>query len=156
MEDDECNGIISNYTIIYADVNNCGTYNNTPINNGTIINCCVENWSANYSDCIGFSNIIYYTDTNNCNTSYTMPLNNGTHVKCGDFTGAVIANTVTGITNMIIVIIIIAIIGVLAVGFGGYIGIIEKDLMIKLIGIMLIGAVLLLLGIAFRMFVVVR
>ena len=69
-----------------------------------------------------------------------------------DITGAIVDNTINGITNTFVVVIIIGVILALAFGFAGYIGIIETQFMMTAITIIMVGVALLLVGIAFAMF----
>ncbi|MEM4638213.1 MAG: BspA family leucine-rich repeat surface protein, partial [Candidatus Woesearchaeota archaeon] len=81
-ENVSCNGTISNYILTYFDSNYCNTTINLPPDNGTIINCCVENWSLTSQECINNIFVKKYYDLNNCNTTYTIPLDNGTTQYC--------------------------------------------------------------------------
>lgn len=86
-----CDGLISNYTILYTDENTCGTISSLPVDNGTIENCCVENWQRKYTTCDNKERVMYYEDDNNCATSYTQPIN--VTETCG---GGSTSNTITG------------------------------------------------------------
>jgi hypothetical protein len=73
-------------TILYSDSNNCGTYDNLPLDNGTISNCtCPESWIQYYSplECnyTGIQTILYY-DSNNCGTTTNLSVDNGTTTSC--------------------------------------------------------------------------
>lgn len=73
-------------TKLYTDNNSCGTYDNLPIDNGTIINCtCPESWIQYYSpsEC-NSSNIhtILYYDNNSCGTTTNLSVDNGTIEYC--------------------------------------------------------------------------
>jgi hypothetical protein len=76
-------------------------------------------------------------------------------IEDNDITGQVTNQTVEGVTSVFVIIIVIAVVLALAIGFAGYIGLVESKFMLTAIGIILIGAVLLLVGIAFKMFVLV-
>jgi hypothetical protein len=77
-----CNGIISNFSISYSDLNVCNVSTNLPVNNGTIFPCCVENFVQNNSVCDGFHFLAGYIDLDNCNTTFTLPSDNGLFLPC--------------------------------------------------------------------------
>ena len=77
-----CNGSV--YVTQYFDNNSCGTFEDLPVDNGTLIPCslCTESWIANNSVCNGSVYVIQYFDGNLCGTYYDLPVSNGSVVDC--------------------------------------------------------------------------
>jgi hypothetical protein len=87
---DVCDGLISDYAITYTDQNTCGTTLNLPVDNGTIVPCCVEDWIADSNACSNYQELISYMDSNSCGTSFQLPSNNNTYFECGRGGGSVV------------------------------------------------------------------
>lgn len=91
----------------YTDNNSCGTFNNLPLDNGTIESCdyCNETWINYTSSCNIYGNrVLSYYDSNNCNTIFGLPIDNGTIIEtgcnysiinCYDFEDLTIENKIT-------------------------------------------------------------
>jgi hypothetical protein len=117
---------------------------------------CIEDWTAVLGEC--FSNSTqyrYYTDANMCGTTYDLPVDNDSWTACTytpppDFNDE-ISRTNNALVNMIVILIIIGIIMALATGFIYTIGIIESDMLIKIVGLALIGITILILILSFSM-----
>lgn len=77
-----CNGIISGYFIEYTDNNMCNTTYTLPINNGSLVSCCVEDFVLNPAQCIGNFIFTSFTDANSCGTNFTIPSTNNTLQPC--------------------------------------------------------------------------
>jgi hypothetical protein len=77
-----CNGILPNFTISYSDLNNCSIPNNLPVNNGTVVACCVERFTQNNTFCNGYSFMAGYVDDNHCGTNFTLPSDNHKTLPC--------------------------------------------------------------------------
>jgi hypothetical protein len=77
-----CDGLISSYMITYADQNVCGTTSNLPVDNGTLVFCCVEDWSGGFGSCRNGVHTLSYVDLGVCNTSYQLPVDNGSVSGC--------------------------------------------------------------------------
>lgn len=69
-----------------------------------------------------------------------------------DLTGMIIGNTINGVTNVFIAILITILIIGIATAFLSYIGIIQSEMVLRIIAIMLVGMTILLMIIAFNMF----
>lgn len=77
-----CDGLIHNFTIDYDDENACNTTTSLPADNGTIQDCCVEDWTQDLNPCEANVHLISYTDTNSCGTTAALHADNGTYELC--------------------------------------------------------------------------
>lgn len=165
----------SNNTCMINVSNNYGLTNSSLIPNGYILResdndidytCWINNtgWFPRYNHTInvtskvplvyygGLSQGFEYDGTPNSELTY---FRNIYIIPPIVITGSVVDNTINGISNMIVAMIIIAIIIILASIFANTLGIIEKDFMIKILLVSLIGVVLIILVLAFNMFKII-
>jgi hypothetical protein len=77
-----CDGLLSNFTVEYVDNGSCGTTANLPVDNGTLVFCCVEDWSGGFGLCRNGVHTLSYVDLGVCNTSYQLPVDNGSVSGC--------------------------------------------------------------------------
>ena len=147
----EC--INNNETKYYVDNNNCGTYNNLPLDNNTIIPCgCFPLWTQNNTLCNGTSYVIRYIDLNNCNTTNWIPLDNNATINCEQINeGGVISNTVNSLINLIVVFVIFAVIIAFVLGFMKMFDV-DADLVYKILIVALIALILIIMVLSFKAF----
>ena len=68
-----CDGVLSNYTISYTDQNACGSFDDLPVDNGSVVSCCVSLWVCDgYGSCqLGDQRFCTgASDNNECGFSY--------------------------------------------------------------------------------------
>ena len=145
-----CNG--ENYTVSYNDLNNCNVSFYLPSDNGSIIPCCNEFWSAVYEppECLNGSQEKYYIDLSGCGTNISLPVDNGTIISCLTVQD-IVDNTNNALVNMIVIFLIIGVLMALTTIFLSYIGL-ESDLMLKVVGISLVAIALIILVLCFSLF----
>ena len=91
-----CNGILPSYIVSYYDSNNCG-FGSPPIDNGTVVSCCVNNWVDTSANCNSGNNVTrVYIDQNNCGSG-SPPVDNGSVFVCPaqGFVGGSVGSPVT-------------------------------------------------------------
>lgn len=137
-----CNGY--NYTILYADTNNCNTSISLPIDNGTLINCftCTPNWLQNNTECINDTYFINFDDTNNCGNTSGLPITNGTQLSCAQKLPYQIKSVdSTVIIQVLIALFIIVLLSAIALSFFGK----ESEFIEKYLAYIVVAVIIILI-----------